>query len=92
MAERLKLSKGRLSNILKVTAILDAVVAAFASPGNVQLKPAYALAQALDDKDAAKAIIVLTQYRCSTNLTSMYTICRSLADSLPATLDSAAAW
>lgn len=56
MAERLKLSKGWLSKMLKVAAIPDAVVAAFASPADVQLKPAYPLAQALDDKVAAAAI------------------------------------
>lgn len=56
MAERLKLSKGWLSKMLKVAALPDAVIAAFSSPADVQLKPAYALAQAMDDKDAAKAI------------------------------------
>lgn len=56
MAERLKLSKGWLSKMLKVAAIPDAVLTAFASPADVQLKPAYALAQALDDKDHAPAI------------------------------------
>jgi len=56
MAERLKLSKGWLSKMLKVAALPDAVVAAFASPADVQLKPAYALAQVLDDKDKAGAI------------------------------------
>ncbi|MBA4766194.1 MAG: ParB/RepB/Spo0J family partition protein [Sphingomonadales bacterium] len=56
MAERLKLSKGWLSKMLKVASLPDAVVAAFASPADVQLKPAYPLAQALDDKDRAAAI------------------------------------
>ncbi|RKF18924.1 ParB/RepB/Spo0J family partition protein [Altericroceibacterium spongiae] len=56
MAERLKLSKGWLSKMLKVAGIPDTVIAAFASPADVQLKPAYPLAQALDDKDAARAI------------------------------------
>lgn len=56
MAERLKLSKGWLSKMIKVASISDAVIAAFASPADVQLKPAYALAQALDGKDAGKAI------------------------------------
>jgi ParB family chromosome partitioning protein len=56
MAERLKLSKGWLSKMIKVAGIPDAVIAAFASPGDVQLKPAYALAQALDDARAAPAI------------------------------------
>ncbi|MFC3444418.1 ParB/RepB/Spo0J family partition protein [Sphingobium rhizovicinum] len=56
MAERLKLSKGWLSKMIKVAGIPDAVIAAFASPADVQLKPAYALAQALDDAAAATAI------------------------------------
>lgn len=57
MAERLKLSKGWLSKMIKVAGIPDAVIAAFASPADVQLKPAYPLAQALDDKAAAKPIL-----------------------------------
>jgi ParB family chromosome partitioning protein len=57
MAERLKLSKGWLSKMIKVAGIPDSVIAAFASPDDVQLKPAYALAQALDDKMVAKAIV-----------------------------------
>jgi ParB family chromosome partitioning protein len=56
MADRLKLSKGWLSKMLKVAGIPDAVLAAFASPADVQLKPAYPLAQALDDRDNAAAI------------------------------------
>lgn len=57
MAERLKLSKGWLSKMLKVATIPDAVIDAFASPADVQLAPAYMLAQALDDRTAAKAIL-----------------------------------
>jgi ParB family chromosome partitioning protein len=57
MAERLKVSKGWLSKMIKVASIPDAVIAAFASPADVLLKPAYSLAQALDDKSAAKAIL-----------------------------------
>lgn len=56
MAERLKLSKGWLSKMLKVAAIPDEVIAAFASPYEVQLKPGYALAQAMQDKGEAPAI------------------------------------
>jgi len=56
MAERLKLSKGWLSKMLKVASLPDAVIAAFASPAEVQLKPAYPLAQALDDQNRAAAI------------------------------------
>lgn len=57
MAERLKLSKGWLSKMLKVAGLSDAVLAAFASPADVQLKPAYPLAQAMDDRVAAPAIL-----------------------------------
>lgn len=61
MAERLRVSKGWLSKMLKVASIPDSVVAAFASPADIQLKPGYALAQALDPHEkaivqAAKAI------------------------------------
>jgi ParB family chromosome partitioning protein len=56
MAERLKLSKGWLSKMLRVAAIPDTVLAAFGSPADVQLKPAYPLAQALDDQASAEAI------------------------------------
>jgi ParB family transcriptional regulator, chromosome partitioning protein len=56
MAERLRVSKGWLSKMLKVATIPDAIVAAFASPADVQLKPGYALAQAIDNRDAAKAV------------------------------------
>jgi ParB family chromosome partitioning protein len=57
MAERLKVSKGWLSKMLRVAALPEPVIAAFASPADVALKPGYALAQALDDKEAAKAIL-----------------------------------
>ena len=56
MAERLKVSKGWLSKMIKVAGIPDEILDAFASPGDVQLKPAYPLAQALDDPAAANAI------------------------------------
>lgn len=56
MAERLKLSQGWLSKMLKVATIPDEVIAAFPSPADVQLKPAYPLAVALGDPGAAKMI------------------------------------
>ena len=56
MAERLKLSKSWLSKMLKVAKLPDAVIGAFASPAEVQLKPAYPLAQAMDDRVRATAI------------------------------------
>ena len=56
MAERLKLSQSWLSKMIKVAAIPDAIIAAFASPADVQLKPAYPLAQAINDPKKAPAI------------------------------------
>lgn len=56
MAERLKLSKGWLSKMLKVASLPNDIIDAFASPADLQLKPGYALAQAFDDRNAAKAI------------------------------------
>lgn len=57
MAERLNLSKGWLSKMLKVASLPDTVVAAFASPADVHLKPAYPLAQMLDNRELAPAIL-----------------------------------
>ncbi len=61
MAERLRLSKGWLSKMLRVAALPDDVVLAFASPAEIQLKPGYALAQAMDDRHAARAILATAQ-------------------------------
>ncbi len=57
MTERLKLSKGWLSKMIKVAGIPHGVIAALASPAEVQLKPGDALAPALDGKEAARAIL-----------------------------------
>lgn len=57
MADRLRVSAGWLSKMLKVATLPDAVVAAFPSSRDVQLKPAYQLAQALDDPARAKVIL-----------------------------------
>ena len=56
MAERLRVSEGWLSKMLRVATIPDSVLAAFGSINDVQLKPAYSLAQALGDRTAAAAI------------------------------------
>lgn len=61
MAERLKVSKGWLSKMLKVASLPDAVVAAFLSPVDIQLKPAYALAQLLDSEVARPKILAEAQ-------------------------------
>lgn len=57
MASRLKLSKGWLSKMLKVASLPDAVISAFASPADVQMNPAYRLAQLLDNRELAPAIL-----------------------------------
>jgi ParB family chromosome partitioning protein len=57
MAERLKLSKGWLSKMLKAAAIPDAVLAAFADWRELTLNPAYKLAVTLEDPARAKTII-----------------------------------
>lgn len=56
MAERLRVSEGWLSKMLRVAAIPDGVLDAFASLDDLGLKPAYGLAQALGDKAAARRI------------------------------------
>lgn len=58
MAERLKLSKGWLSKMIKVAKLPDTVVEAFADPADIRLKPAYPLAQALEEDERASAILV----------------------------------
>jgi ParB family transcriptional regulator, chromosome partitioning protein len=56
MAERLKLSKGWLSKMLKVAAIPDRVVAAYASRAEIALATVYPLARELDDGNQAEAV------------------------------------
>jgi len=55
MAERLRVSKGWLSKMLKVAAVPEGIWGAFASPADVLLKPGYTLAQMLDDASTAQA-------------------------------------
>jgi ParB family chromosome partitioning protein len=57
MAERLNLSKGWLSKMLKAATLPDSLLAAFADLSELPLNPAYKLALALDDKNRAKAIL-----------------------------------
>jgi ParB family transcriptional regulator, chromosome partitioning protein len=50
MAERLKLHESWLSKMLMVAALPDAVVHAFASPNDIQVKPVYPLAAYFSDE------------------------------------------
>jgi ParB family chromosome partitioning protein len=50
MAERLRLSKGWLSKMLSVATLPDWIIAAFASPADIQMKTAYPLAQKLQSR------------------------------------------
>ena len=56
MAERLRVSKGWLSKMLKAASIPDGVLAAFADWRELPLNPAYKLACTMDDKSRASAI------------------------------------
>ena len=56
MAERLKLSKGWLSKMLKAATLPVSVLDAFGSWNALNLNQAYKLATAMDDKERAKAI------------------------------------
>lgn len=57
MAERLRVSKGWLSKMLKVAELPDPVISAFAVVTDIQFKPAYLLTQLLDDPQHAQAIL-----------------------------------
>ncbi len=57
MAERLKLSKGWLSKMLKVAALPDRIIAAFPDLSEFALREAYKLAQAMDDPNRSRAIL-----------------------------------
>jgi ParB family chromosome partitioning protein len=48
MAERLRVSEGWLSKMLKVASLPDWAVRAFSGPGDIQLKTVYPLAQLID--------------------------------------------
>lgn len=56
MSERLKLSKGWLSKMLKVAALSEAIIKAYGSPAEVALATAYPIAQALEDESQQRAI------------------------------------
>lgn len=56
MAERLKLSKGWLSKMLKVASLPDPILQAFGNLHELTLSPAYKLAQTLDQPGRAKAL------------------------------------
>lgn len=56
MADSMKVSKSWLSKTITVSKIPDDIIAAFNSPSDVKIKPAYALAQALADRDRASRI------------------------------------
>jgi ParB family transcriptional regulator, chromosome partitioning protein len=56
MAERLKLSKGWLSKMLKVASLPDWVVRAYGSPAEIALATAYPIAQAIEDESIRGAI------------------------------------
>lgn len=62
MAERLRVSQGWLSRIIRVGTLPDAVVAAFASPAEIRVKPAYPLVQALDGAERQAIMTAATAW------------------------------
>lgn len=56
MADKMKISKSWLSKMISVSRIPDEVIAAFSSPFDIKVKPAYALAQELADEERASEI------------------------------------
>lgn len=63
MAERLRLSKGWLSKMLTVGTLPDWIVAAFATPADIQLATCYPLAQKLQVLEHGKDEVRLTRIR-----------------------------
>lgn len=61
MAERLNLSEGWLSKMLAVARLPDEVIHAFASPADIQLKPAYPLAKWIADEGLTDIAIARAQ-------------------------------
>ena len=59
MAERLRVSEGWLSKMLKVASLPDWAVRAFSGPGDIQLKSVYPLAQAIDQLERQNGAPVL---------------------------------
>lgn len=57
MADRLKLSKGWLSKMVRVASLPDELVSAFASPADISLRAGYALATAFVAEGAARPIM-----------------------------------
>ncbi|MEO0410459.1 MAG: ParB/RepB/Spo0J family partition protein [Pseudomonadota bacterium] len=77
MSERLKLSKGWLSKMIKVARLPQDVIAAYPNEAEIKLKPAYPLAQALEDDDQYPKIIAKAkalseeQYKRRNNRTTL---------------------
>jgi ParB family transcriptional regulator, chromosome partitioning protein len=59
MAERLRVSEGWLSKMLKVAALPGWAVSAFGGPSDIQLKTAYPLAQLIDQRERQGEVAAL---------------------------------
>lgn len=75
MAERLKLSKGWLSKMIRVAGLPDIVIDAFPSPADIPLKPSYALVQALDNPRLRDEILAVAAH-----LAGVQKICRAAGE------------
>lgn len=59
MAERLNLSKGWLSKMVRIASLPEEVIGAFADPRDLRLRSAYALAQAMEPEEAGWAVMAM---------------------------------
>ncbi len=59
MAERLNLSKGWLSKMVRIASLPEEVIAAFADPRDLRLRSGYALAKAMEPEEAGWAVMAM---------------------------------
>ena len=59
MAERLNLSKGWLSKMIRIASLPEAVIGAFPDPRDLRLRSAYALSRAMEADGAAAAVVAM---------------------------------
>lgn len=59
MAERLNLSKGWLSKMVRIASLPEVVMAAFPDPRDLRLRSAYALAKAMETEEATQNVVAM---------------------------------
>ena len=59
MAERLNLSKGWLSKMIRIASLPEEVIAVFADPRDLRLRSAYALSKAMESDEATASVLAM---------------------------------